>query len=205
VIIAGIMVSFLLNEWRQERKERSAELRLMADLRDDLRKDSLSIASEIKDMDMVLQSCARLNEHAARPLPADSVLRVLGPPLSYMGFWSQNVSYQAMKSTGSANLLQDKELLHDLTELHELRYAMLAEASDIDKRMVLEHMLPLVNQRIILRNASPADVTLLMQDTQWRNLVDFSMYHKVRTKDLMLKEQERVSGLIARLNAHLAQ
>lgn len=203
MIVAGIMVSFLLNEWRQERSERAQEQRLLADLRDDLRNDSAAFAHEIRDLELILSSIARLKKHGETPIPADSVLRFLGPPLSYVGVSTQDVTYQAMKSTGSVALVRDKDLLRDIFSLYGHRYFMLREGGDIDKRMVLDHMLPLVNERFLLRAADVAVMDRLMADTHWQNLIDFSEFHKTRILELLRKEQAHIHELIARIGQQL--
>ncbi|MBX2980770.1 MAG: hypothetical protein KF905_15900 [Flavobacteriales bacterium] len=203
VIVFGIMVSFLLNEWRQERNERIQEQRLLADLRDDLRNDSAAFAQEMRDLELILSSIARLKQHSETPIPADSVLRFLGPPLSYVGISAQDVTYQAMKSTGSVALVRDKDLLRDIFSLYGYRYFMLREAADIDKRMVLDHMLPLVNERFLLRTADGAVMDRLMADTNWQNLIDFSEFHKTRILELLRKEQAHIELLITRIGHQL--
>jgi hypothetical protein len=178
VIVAGIMVSFLLNEWRQERQDRREEQRLLGDLLEDLRQDSLHLANEVDMLLMILDFSGRLERHAENRIPTDSIHSILGPSLAYSRIPLRQVTYRTMIGSGGTALVRDPELMRDLLLLYEQDYFMFAELSEIDKRTSMERMLPYVEKRIDIRSPDPKDFETMTADTEWKNHLYMSMYFK---------------------------
>lgn len=205
VIIAGIMVSFLLNEWRQERMDRREERRLLEDLKVDLRQDSVLMADELRQVEEVLDLGRRLFEHPTRPLPLDSVTHHLSPAISYIAIPFHQASYMSMRYTRSASLIQDRELLRDLVELHESRYFMMREIFGIDRSQVLERLFPITERHVMITEATPADLDRMMADPEWRNLTIHSLMFKRQIADMFLEELAHGDSLMRRIEAALAE
>lgn len=203
MIVTGIMVSFLLNEWRQEVKDRGTEQALLRDLLTDLRQDSVTLANEITEIDQVMRYSQRLIEHAEVALPPDSVGRMLASCLSYSRIPLQRVTYQAMRSTGSTGLLRDRELLHDVLKLYEQDYFMIDEICDIDKRFVVDRMFPYVDARVDILDPDMDVLRSMFRDVQWRNLIQSSRYFKQYLIQMMRSELEAVDDLIRRIEGQV--
>jgi len=199
VIVAGIMVSFLLNDWRQERQDRRDEQRLLNDLLVDLRQDSLNLANEIAETMGILSRLERLARHAEQPIPQDSIPGILGPTLSYSRIPFQQVTYHAMRATGGMALIRDQDLLRDLLLLYEQQYFMLQELSDLDKRYALERIFPYVDSRIVVFQGDSEALDRMAQETEWKNLLFISNFFKGENLAIMRRQGEMVNGLMRRI------
>ncbi len=205
MIVAGIMVSFLLNEWRQDRQDQQDEQQLLHDLRDDLRQDSLAMSIELHDLEWILARSERLKTHSQYPIPEDSLLQYLGPPLSYFTAPFQEVTYQAMRATRSAALIRDDALLKDIFNLYEQRYFMLREMASIDKHMVLDRMFPVLERQLFLLDANMVEFERLMADLEWRNLMEHGHMHKQRIVQRLKDEIAHGDSLMRRIEAQLGR
>lgn len=203
VIVAGIMVSFLLNEWRQEVKDRRTEQALLRDLLTDLRQDSLTLTKEIEEIEQVTRYAQRLIDHAEVVIPRDSIGRMLALSLSYSRMPLQRVTYQAMRSTGHTSLMRDRELLYDVLKLYEQDYFMIDEICDIDKRFVVDRMFPFVDTRVDIMDPDLDALKAMFSTVQWRNLIQSSRYFKQYLIQMMRSERDTVDGLMRRIEEQL--
>ena len=203
VIVAGIMVSFLLNEWRQERQDRREEQRLLGDLLEDLRQDSLHLANEVDMLLMILDFSGRLERHAENRIPTDSIHSILGPSLAYSRIPLRQVTYRTMIGSGGTALVRDPELMRDLLLLYEQDYFMFAELSEIDKRTSMERMIPYVEKRIDLRSPDPKDFETMTADTEWKNHLYMSMYFKSTLVQYMRTLGEKVHTIMERVEERI--
>jgi len=204
VIVAGIMVSFLLNEWRKEQQDRREEQRLLGDLLEDLRQDSLHLANEVDALLMILDFSNRLDRHAQDPIPADSIHTNLGPSLAYSRIPLRQVTYRTMVGSGGTGLVRDPDLMRDLLLLYEQDYFMFAELSEIDKRASLERMIPYVEKHLDIRHPDPKDFDAMTAETQWKNHLYMSMYFKSELVHYMRTLSEKVHAIMQRVDQRMA-
>ncbi len=201
VIVAGIMVSFLLNEWRKEMQDRRTEQQLLGDLITDLRQDSLNLAREINEMQWIVGLTERLSRHVDEPIPADSITDVLGPSMSYSRIPFQLVTYHAMRSSGTLSLLQDRDLVRDLMMLYEQDYFKIQEMSDIDKRFSLDRIFPFADARVLLIAPEMEAMDRMARETEWRNLLFSSLFFKGILIDAMQEQLGTIDRLLRRIEA----
>ncbi len=205
VIIVGIMVSFLLNEWRQSIRDRDKEQRLLHDLHADLRQDSIAIQDELADLERIMHSSQRLHAHPVRNVPLDSVVAVLGPVLSYSIIPFHQVTYREMLATGDAELLRDDQLLRDIMELYERHYFMIRELGEIDERIVLDRMFPVSNRTVLFEQPDTASMNTLMRDVEWRNLLNLSMFFKSRIIEDLKEQLDRIDRIMRRIEKEMEE
>ena len=205
VIVVGIMISFLLNEWRQGLKESAQERRLLENLHADLRSDSLAIRAEIQAIDASVVAAKRLSMHDSISVPPDSIRTYLWRTLVYSAVPFNQVTYRELLTTGKADLLQDEDLLRQLMELHEQHYFMIREYGLIDKGYVLDRMFPLVERHVLLEDPDPPQFDALMSDIEWRNLIHSSIFFKGKIIDLLRAELDRSDKLLRRIEMQMQE
>lgn len=203
VIVAGIMVSFLLNEWRQERSDRLEERRLLMDLLDDIRQDSLIMALEVEELGSTLQLGKRLLAHQTNRVHPDSVLAHLLPLMSYTAVPFTQVTYHSMRATRTASLIRDRGLLRDILELHESRYFGLREMFNIDRFQVVERMFPVTERHIRLSEADTERLDQLLADPEWRNLAFHGLLFKKKIATMLTEEIAHGDTLMRRIERQL--
>ncbi len=177
----------------------------MRDLHADLRQDSIAIQGEIADLQLIIANSDRLRDHMERPVPIDSVVNILGPALSYSVIPFHQVTYRAMLATGSAELLQDEELLREIMQLYEQHYFMVREIGDIDKGIVLDRMFPLANTRVLFEQPDTASMNDLMNDVEWRNVLNLSIFFKTRIISQLEEQLTRIQDIMRRIEERVQE
>ena len=201
MIVAGIMVSFLLNEWRQQQKDERTEQRLLASLLVDLRADSVAIAKELLDMDQTISAGTSLANTDGLPAATDSLAILISESAAYVTFTPNDLTYQELRTTGSAALIQDTELLRAIIDLYDHQWPLMAEYQSIDKWMVLERYYPYLQEHILLSAPHRDDLLAVKEDVSWSNLLASSVAFKSHIKNQLSEQASRIDQLILQVKA----
>ena len=146
VVVLGITISFLLNEWRTSVRESQVAERTMASLRGDLVADSTYLSRRVGHLERMVAAYDRLlEEGAGEKLPSDSLDVYMDMLITYVAFPPRDVAYEELKQTGSSRLIQNRGALEKVIGLHENAYARVAEWDEINRRFILERMIPYVD------------------------------------------------------------
>jgi len=146
IIIAGIMVSFLLNEWREDRSLEEKKITLLKEIQTDLKKDSAVLTYSMGFYKKMLQSHDSLLLNRNKKFNEDSLDIYLDYVCSYYPFQPAEKTY--LKIHNNNNLVIEKEdsLFEDFLNLHNFLYANYKEWSFIEKNFVLNKMLPYLDE-----------------------------------------------------------
>ena len=143
VIAIGISLSFLLNEWREDRMSRKIEIESLCSIRADMLADSTHLVEGIEFFSRSDTLNKYLTSRINAPVThADSLKIALVNFGSYVAFDPQNVGYQQLKETGQPGIIRDKKLLKALIELYSSGYKNLLEINSIDKKYTLDLIVP---------------------------------------------------------------
>lgn len=147
VIVVGITISFMVQNWQEARKSRHEEVLMLERIHSDLAEDTLAMRAEIK----VLEDIVRYGESLLRSTQiedmADSLNIFLGYQLQYSVFTKTDIGYQSMGQGRSAQLISNRPLLNKIIRLYALRYKELEEYGDVDKTFMLGEFIPYFNLR----------------------------------------------------------
>ncbi len=143
VLVIGISLSFALNEWRIARDAQASEVRLLQGLRDNLRADSLTLASAGNRMAVMVAGYDKLLQPAqVAQLQDDSLDLAMDMLISYTKFTRNDVTYEEMRQTGASRLLSNTDLLDTVISLYSATYVRVDEWDRINSQFVLERMIP---------------------------------------------------------------
>ncbi len=143
VIIFGVTVSFMLNEWRENRKMENVEISALETIRDDMIADTLKITEELKMLNKIDSGFVYLFENLEKKnINTDSLITAMGYYATYSQFYRNDIGYQQLKETGQLQIISNKELLKSLINLYVNEYLYIDEYTYIDKKMTLEDYLP---------------------------------------------------------------
>jgi len=216
VIIVGITLSFLLNEWRADRSEAEAEIRALASLRDDLVADTTMISNEIQQMDKfdsALNYMIRLYQKDAQA-NRDSILAALTAYATYTTFNKNSTGYEQLKETGQLNIISNKALLKSVVELYNDKALVLKEYSYIDRSMVLEQFIPFlmkdatmffVDNPMRKTKSGKALYEELMEQKYFRNSLLVNRIFKSSIIQYYREYFNDASGLIEQIDIELAR
>ena len=146
VLVLGITASFVLNEWRVAIGERQDERQTLEALRADLAADSSAVAFGIGRISAMIDAYTDLLEATGTGAIEEArVDEAMDLAISYWAFARTDNTYEAMKQTGTSQLIRNKELLAEVIQLYNLVYMRLAEWDEINRHFILERMVPYVD------------------------------------------------------------
>ncbi len=149
VIIIGVTLSFIVNEWREAERQKKAEIVALEEILRDLRADSLAMNSELKQImnfDTVFQVLLRPDLDIMQK--KDSLEVGLAYFGSYSTFMPKQIGYRQLEQTGQLKIISNKTILNKLIELYTVDYKTIAEYNSIDKKYVLDTYIPLIMQKM---------------------------------------------------------
>ena len=138
VVVAGISISFALDEWRRDREDHREEHRIWVAIQDNLRADSLTLASR----DVKLRAFVAAYDGLLSGGPADSLDSWMDQAISYTVFTPTQTAFQELEQMAGSRLIRNRALLADLTSLYNRDYRRAVEWDEINKNFVLERMIP---------------------------------------------------------------
>lgn len=142
ILILGISISFLLNEWRLNRQARHEQVELLKDFQKNLKTDSVTVASIAKNLEAQMKASDYLLKLPADAVFSDSVAYNLLVTLNYAPFTPTQITYEEMKSLGTSNLIENDTLARGIIRLYEVIYKGVLEWTDIDGAHIKERLIP---------------------------------------------------------------
>jgi hypothetical protein len=207
VILSSIMVSFLIEEWRQNSNEEDKEISILREIQADLEIDSAYISIISKTNKIAAKYALDLVNSNL-----DSLTNKFDAVLSYHNIKTRNIGYQKLSAGNNYNLIKSKKLFNMITVHYTQNYEMLNEWALLTRQIVLDRILPFLEKNGADEKLS-SDKFLygaktfnkLKSNTQFRNLLKTSYffknsYHKVC--EGVLKNNEYI---LAEIRTYLEQ
>jgi hypothetical protein len=210
VLVAGITISFALDEWRRDREDRRVERRAWEAIHDDLAADSVYLAGRMTQ----LARMTRAYEGLLAGGPADSLDAFMDRAISYVVFTPRQGAYRELQQMAGSRLIRNRALLGELTNCYNREYVLASEWDGINREFVLERMIPYLDatapyvEGVATDGSAAAGMSAVYRAVaardQFRNLVRTNRLFKqaqLSTYELALK---RVSALRASIARELA-
>jgi hypothetical protein len=138
VLIAGITISFALDNWRSYNLDRRTERRSWEAIDANLGVDSVYLTRAITQLGTMSRSYRELLEGA----PADSLDVYMDRAISYLVFTPTISGYMELQQTASSRVIRNRELLSELTNAYNAEYTRAEEWDGINRDFILERMIP---------------------------------------------------------------
>lgn len=203
IIIAGIMVSFLLNEWRQAKNIEDKKLVLLEEIQEDLKADSLFLFYSHKMYTEMLRGHDSMLTFPEQEFHPDSITMYLDYLVSYSPFKPSERAY--------TNLTYDPELFIEVGDTSGLDFLInqytiirsqlytnaIGEWEEIDKNFVLNTSLPYLEKNAPYMPAPPFRsfdgrvFSTVSKDDHFKNIVKSGTLYKsvlVQNYSLTLKQ-----------------
>ncbi len=212
ILVLGISLSFILNEWRQERSERKLETELMMQFRENLILDSISLSAQIQSLDLRMKAAQNLLLVDESSPYSDTTARNLIFIMNFGGFYPTDITYQEMRSLGNSRLIKNKELLQEIIQLYETDFDLLAEWSNTDRTFVLNDLLPYMNRELpfarglnfgTMSDAKKRQLMKVLIEDETRYLTQYSEIMKIGNKQVFERALGEVRRIIGMLNEEL--
>ncbi len=208
ILVLGISLSFVLNEYRQQQRDMKLESELLHQFRDNLILDSLMLSGQSKSLEMRTEHARYLLNLKEGDDYRDSVGLGLVFLMNYGGFYASDITYQEMRSLGNSRLIKNKTLLNEIIQLYEMDYDIVQEWATADRSFLLDELLPYMNRNLpfarmlnfsSLNNAKRRDLMRVLVKDETRYLIQYSEIMKMGNKavfDNALNEVRRIIGMI---------
>lgn len=157
IIIAGITVSFILNEWRETNKYELKKEHLLVDINKDLYADSLVLNRMIEVYQTMASSHDTLLEYRTGTLELDSLNDYLDHFTSYMPFNATANTYKRINSDPEMTIERKDSLIWYYLNLHNSVYPQIDSWFEVEKSFVLNTALPYMDKNAPFIYPSPVN------------------------------------------------
>ncbi|MEO1261067.1 MAG: hypothetical protein AAFZ15_19860 [Bacteroidota bacterium] len=143
VIITGISISFMVQNWREGQKNNETEKRVLQHMIADLSADSLAIGKEIIFMDKIILGFRAMLSEDDVQVKTDSIRQfITNGLLSYSYVKKETIGFQSLLQYEVFKNMENEDLVNDILHLYSDTYELLNELSSIDKQNILEECIP---------------------------------------------------------------
>jgi hypothetical protein len=137
-----VSLSFAVDQWRRDREDRAYEQRALGLIREGLVEDSLRATGLIRTIKQFRRAHEGLLEPQPRP---DSIDVWMDLMQSYAGLDRSDWAYQELRLGGNTRVLRDNRVFATVTKAYNRDYRRLAEWDEITRRIVLDRIIPYVD------------------------------------------------------------
>lgn len=176
ILVLGILIAFLLNNWAQSRSERALEQRYLQNLHDDLVADSLELATRLVDYQARRVIANRVIGMIYNPnAPGrDSAAIFIFRDLQHEGpFVANQSTYNTLIYSGDFKLLRNFELRKRLAE-HYHQYGELEGENERSDHFIRSAVTPYMMNETTMANARNGNAVDL-SDPRLQNIVFASL------------------------------
>lgn len=133
-IFAGVSLSLVADDWRQDREDRTRELQMLAEVAEDLAQDSVELASSLRSMRSWDVASLWANRSAERTsVPPDSILIVIRG-FGLLSFYQPVTSgYTGLKASGLLPLIRDESLRRDIIDYFEVQQPLIQQLFEVSQ------------------------------------------------------------------------
>ena len=204
VLVAGITISFALDEWRRDMDDRRTERRVWEAIHADLGADSAYLSTRITQLESMVHAYNGLLAGG----PADSLDVYMDRAISYVVFPPTQGAYSELRQMAGSRLINNRSLLADLTNTYNREYVRAAEWDAIGRDFVLDRMIPYLDETApYVEGVSGGETALglaavyrsLEKRDQFRNLIRTNRLFKEAQLSVYRAALARVIGIRERV------
>ena len=142
VIFLGISISFWLEEWRDNRKDKEMERKHLVDLKNNLKQDTFMLSQLIRGGHTFVNSSRNLATFKSDTDILDSLNFHIDNASSYLLFKTNQAAYEEIKQTGHTGLITNDTLKLIILQHYTSIIKQGEEWSDVDKNYTMTQIIP---------------------------------------------------------------
>ncbi len=208
ILILGITISFLLNEWRVSLQSNQDKNYVVNSIKKDLEMDTTILGGTLmllKMMEEASDSLLRISKPVDNPaMTAPYVhlqMNTISRPFTTSG-------YLQATSTGGLKLIEDKELVNDLVKLYGVVIPYVESWYDIDRKTVTNEIMPYFNKnfpysdKFTFKDLTPAqkqkfNKALLSDD--FKNMIQTNQIVKGSLRQILKQTKEEMGMILEKM------
>ena len=142
VIFIGISISFLFDEWRDNRRDAETVERHLVVLRENLAKDTLNLTIMINHGNKLIKSINKLAYFRLDSQITDSLSFHIDNAASYLSFKSNQMAYEEIKQTAHTDLIKNDTLKKSFLSYYTSVIPNCTEWCKIDETHTMTQLIP---------------------------------------------------------------
>ena len=203
LVVVGILIALQINNWSEWKKERAIEIRILDEIRDNIKVDFVDHEQNLNFMANTIHSSGIIINHLENELPFhDSLSAHFGWLPIIPDFYSVNSGYELLSSKG-VNLITNDSLRKDISFLYDNTHIWVKEFFSFLKmnsyRLLIEDMVPKFRDFHSFESYDPVNYSELLKDNKFRSYVQFNMSYlrdfKGAYEDRIKLEQDLVERI----------
>lgn len=142
VIFLGISISFWFDEWRENRKDRETEQKILQNLKENLVQDTIVLGGTLKMGETFIRGIDKLAAFKQGPEMIDSVNDYIDMAASYTGININQTTYEETKQTGHTSLIQNDTLKKAILGHYTTLIPYVKEWCEVDRTHTMTQVIP---------------------------------------------------------------
>lgn len=209
VIIIGISLTLLFNNWREQMIENKEETKLLQSIRENLVSDTIMLERRLVGIDRFIDGNQKLLSPSIDTFPSDTLALYIDFVATYTKFHANLIGYKELEQSKSSKIIKNRELLQKIILHYEQKYDLMNEWNDVDKSFVLNDIIPFLSKNFeysdspFLFNDATTTLKLLKDDNYFKNMIKSGSIYKQIIKMLYVQLKNDTRELIAAIDEEL--
>jgi len=212
LVVIGILIALSINNWNEERKFKALEIKILADLKNDIKENINNLEEGIRQLKISNESISEVLDMYEQKTPyEDSLL----PAFSFfLGQWDPDFTYagfENLKSLG-VNIISNPKLRKEIIRLIEVEMDIL-DNSDMDRINQLNSTMVLpIMKKYFFRDLEyedeyiplvPNNYNAMINDPEFYNVCTEVAYRQRRSIIRFSKFNKSANQLIAKIESEI--
>lgn len=207
-IFLGISISFWFDEWREDRKDRAMEQKILMSLRSNLAQDTFILGGTAQMGEGQIRGVSKLIAFKQDSEISDSVSFFIDMACSYTGCLVNQTTYEEIKQTGKTDLIQNDSLKKSILGHYTSFIPYVKEWCEIDKMHTMSYLIPEMSNYFpvvmdTFNFVSNAEKVKYLKTQKLRNLLLTNLTYKREANKTLYLANARTKKLIARIDKAL--
>ena len=216
-IVVGLTISFLIDEWRQERKIQQEEVRILKSINEDLETDRQRAAKKIDDCEIDILTFEKLIDPTITSTVSVDTLNVwINKLIKFNGFMAAGHTYKNIDAE-MRTTLGNSGLRKNLQNYYSYTYGLAHDWEDFEKQLAERRRTYLqeeirsdgtyVNKHIYGNFSVPSyeqqDINKALNDPYFHSLVRWTIFIYTGTKNLSVHRLDKIEEVKTQLQKAL--
>lgn len=142
IIITGISVSFMAQNWREAAADRKLEIQTLERIHADLAADTAAMRATLQLVDLIVRGAKVILTSGDELAANDSLNLFFLTQLNFSWFEKTDIGYQALKQRGGSGLISNKELSEMIIRQYAINYPGYEAWFETDRAFLLDQYMP---------------------------------------------------------------
>ena len=210
LVVIGILIALSINNWNENRKLQSEELKLLFDIKSNLETTLVNLKNDVNQTKNDILLYSKIESYIKQDLAYSTEL---DSSFAHLTFWSSpfitSTAYNTLQSKG-LDLIKSEHLKNNIVNLYEVIFARLMEdynksewnlSQTVITKFFSKHIRRLHNQDLFL--ARPNDFESLKTNDEFKNILSMLLRQRKRGLNFFDDSTVALEALIKEIETEL--